>query len=145
MAERIAIGDEFHARNQDGEMRRVYDDTDFEAETAWCAQCGTPLDPNSTYYDCETYECDAILCGECEGRPGVGCYCPRHRGNAMLLTSKEAEYTYPYAFGTGGDRSPPTVASNGWRGRRLNTVVAYGFPTCFGTSDIFSGVSQGTP
>lgn len=100
-AECVAIGDEFYIRNNDGEMRRVYDDTDFEDETAWCAQCGTPLDPSSTYYDCEAYGCDAILCEECEGRPEVGCYCPRHRGNAMLLTSKETEYAYPYAFGNG--------------------------------------------
>lgn len=103
-AECVAIGDEFYIRNQDGEICRVYDDTDFEDETAWCAQCGTPLAPSSTYYDCETYNCDAILCEECEGRPEVGCYCPRHRSNAMLLTSKETEYTYPYAFGNGGDR-----------------------------------------
>lgn len=98
-AECAAIGDEFYVRAQGGEMHRVYDGTDFEDETAWCAQCGTPLDSSSTYYDCETYGCDAILCEECEGR--VGRYCPRHRGNAMLLTSKETEYTYPYAFGTG--------------------------------------------
>lgn len=100
-AECVAIGDEFYVRTQDGEMRRVYDDTDFEDETAWCAQCGTPLDTSSTYYDCEAYGCDAILCEECEARPEVGGYCPRHRGNATLLTPKEAEYTYPYAFGNG--------------------------------------------
>ena len=100
-AECAAIGDEFYVRAQDGEMRRVYDDTDFEDETAWCAQCGTPLTTSSTHYDCETYWCDAILCEECEGRPETGRYCPRHRGNAMLLTPKETEYTYPYAFGNG--------------------------------------------
>lgn len=100
-AECVAIGDEFYVRTNDGEMRRVYDDTDFEDETAWCAQCGTPLNPSSTWYDCEAYGCDAILCEECEGRPEVGCHCPRHRGNGMLLTSKEVEYTYPYAFSDG--------------------------------------------
>lgn len=100
-AECVAIGDEFYIRTNDGEMRRVYEDTDFEDKTAWCAQCGTPLAPSSTYYDCEAYGCDAILCEECEGRQEVGCYCPRHRGNAMLLTSKETEYAYPYAFGNG--------------------------------------------
>lgn len=100
-AECAAIGDDFYVRTQDGEMRRVYDDTDFENEEAWCAQCGTPLDPSSTSYDCEAYGCDAILCEECEGRPEVGCRCPRHRGNAMLLTSKEAEYVCPYASGNG--------------------------------------------
>lgn len=100
-AECVAIGDEFYIRTNDGEMRRVYDDTDFEDETAWCAQCGTPLNPSSTWYDCDAYGCDAILCEECEGRPEVGCYCPRHRGSAMLLTSKETEYTYPYASENG--------------------------------------------
>lgn len=100
-AECVAVGDEFYIRTNDGEMRRVYDNTDFENETAWCAQCGTPLDTSSAYYDCETYGCDAILCEICDGRSDGGCYCPRHRGNAMLLTSKETEYTYPYAFGTG--------------------------------------------
>lgn len=100
-AECVAIGDEFYIRTNDGEMRRVYDDTDFENETAWCAQCGTPLDTSSTYYDCETYGCDAILCEECEGNAEGDCRCPQHRGNAVLLTSKEAEYTYPYAFGAG--------------------------------------------
>ena len=98
-AECVAIGDEFYIRTQDGEMRRVYDDTDFEDETAWCAQCGTPLDPSSTYYDCDACGCDAILCETCEGR--LGCYCPRHRSNGMLTASKEAEYTYPYPFGDG--------------------------------------------
>lgn len=100
-AECVAIGDEFYVRTQDGEMRRVYDDTDFEDETAWCAQCGTPLDLSSTYYNCDAYGCDAILCETCEGRLDGGCYCPRHRGNGMLLASKEAEYTYPYPFGDG--------------------------------------------
>lgn len=90
-AECVAVGDEFYIRSSDGEMYRVNDDTDFKNETAWCAQCGTPLDTSSTYYDCEVYGCDAI----------VGRYCPRHRGNAMLLTSKETEYTYPYAFDNG--------------------------------------------
>lgn len=100
-AECVAIGDELYVRTDDGEMRRVCDDTDFEDETAWCAQCGTPLDPGSTWYDCDAYGCDAILCEECEGSSDCGCRCPRHRGAAMLATSKEAEYTYPYASGNG--------------------------------------------
>lgn len=100
-AECVAIGDEFYIRTNDGEMRRVYDDTDFEDETAWCAQCGAPLDPSSAYYNCEAYGCDAIICEACEGTSEGDCYCPRHRGNGMLLASKEAEYTYPYAFGDG--------------------------------------------
>lgn len=82
-------------------MRRVYDDTDFEDETAWCAQCGTPLGPSSAYYNCEAYDCDAILCEGCEGSSDGGCYCPRHRGNGALLASKETEYTYPYTFRNG--------------------------------------------
>lgn len=100
-AECVAIGDEFYVRTQDGEMRRVYDDTDFEDETAWCAQCGTPLDPNSIYYDCDAYGCDAILCETCGGTSEGDCYCPRHRGNGLLMSPTEAEYTYPYAFGDG--------------------------------------------
>ena len=100
-AECVAIGDEFYVRTSDLEMRRVHDDTDFEDETAWCAQCGTPLDPSSAYYNCEAYDCDAILCEGCEGSSDGGCYCPLHRGNAALLASKETEYTYPYTFRSG--------------------------------------------
>lgn len=101
-AECVAIGDEFYIRTNDGEMRRVYDDTDFENETAWCAQCGTPLDPSSAHYDCESYDCDAIICEDCDGGQHGGCYCPRHRDTATLSKSpKEPEYTYPYAFGDG--------------------------------------------
>lgn len=99
-AECVAIGDEFYVRTPDFEMRRVYDDTDFEDETAWCAQCGTPLDPSSACY-CDAYDCDAILCEGCEGSSDGGCYCPLHRCNGVLLASKETEYTYPYAFGNG--------------------------------------------
>jgi hypothetical protein len=100
-AECVAIGDEFYVRANDGEMRRVYDDTDFENETAWCAQCGTPLDPSSAYYDCGACGCDAILCEQCEGSSDGGCYCPRHCGNGMLREPKGAEYTPPYTFGSG--------------------------------------------
>lgn len=100
-AECVAIGDEFYVRTNDGEMRRVCDNTDFEDETAWCAQCGTPLDPSSAYYDCDAYGCDAILCETCEGTSEGDCYCPRHRGNGLLRSPMEAEYTYPYPFGDG--------------------------------------------
>ena len=100
-AECVAIGDEFYIRTNDGEMRRVYDDTDFEDEIAWCAQCGTPLDPSSAYYNCEAYGCDAIICEACEGTSEGDCYCPRHRSNGLLGSPTEAEYTYPYAFGDG--------------------------------------------
>lgn len=41
--------------------------------------------------------------------------------------------------------TPPTVASSGLRVSRLNSPEAYGFLTCIGTYDEFSGVSQGTP
>lgn len=97
----VTIGDEFYVRTQDGEMRRVHDDTDFEDEAAWCAQCGTPIDPGSVYYDCDAYCCDAILCETCGGTSGDDCYCPRHRGNGLLTSPMEAEYTYPYALGDG--------------------------------------------
>jgi hypothetical protein len=101
-AECVTIGDEFYIRTQDGEMRRVYDDTDFEDETAWCAQCGTPIDPSSVYYDCDAYGCDAIICETCGGTyEGDRYYCPRHRGDELLRSPTEAEYTYPYAFGNG--------------------------------------------
>lgn len=100
-AECVAIGDEFYVRTQNGEMRRVYDGTDFEDETAWCARCGTPIDSSSVYYDCVAYGCDAIICEPCEGTSEGDRYCPRHRGNSLLMTSKETEYTYPYAFGDG--------------------------------------------
>ena len=96
-AECVAIGDEFYVRTQDGEMRRVYDDTDFEDETAWCAQCGTPIDPSGVYYGC-----DAIICETCGGTyEGDRYYCPRHRGDELLRSPMEAEHTYPYAFGDG--------------------------------------------
>lgn len=102
-AECVTIGDEFYIRTQDGEMRRVYDGTDSEDETAWCAQCGTPLDTSSVYYDREFYDCGAIICETCEGTSeGDRHYCPRHRGDELLRPPMEAEYTYPYAFGNGG-------------------------------------------
>lgn len=69
----VAIGDEFYVRfgNGDG-MRRVYNVGDFDDEDEWCAQCGTPIDPDSgEYYCCDVYDCDAVLCDYCGGGLGV--------------------------------------------------------------------------
>lgn len=96
----VAIGHEFYVRFNDGDkMRRVYNVGDFEDEDEWCAQCGTPIDPDgSEYYSCDVYECDAVLCGNCGDSVTCDRYCPRHRGNELLTDSMEPEYTYPYAF-----------------------------------------------
>ena len=88
----VAIGNELYIRQDENTMRRIYNISDFDDETAWCAQCGTPLDPDeSDYHTCDVYDCDAILCENC------GDYCPRHRGNKLLTDRKTPEYTYPYA------------------------------------------------
>lgn len=102
-AQCVAIGDEFYARFGDGEMRHVRNLADFDDESEWCAQCGTPIDPDSSeYYSCDAYECDAVLCEDCgDSQPCDGYYCPRHRGIEMLAAGKEDEYIYPYAFGDG--------------------------------------------
>lgn len=43
----VAIGSEFYVRFRDGEgMRRIYNVGDFDDEDEWCAQCGTPIDPD---------------------------------------------------------------------------------------------------
>lgn len=100
-AQCVAIGDEFYVRLQNGEMRYVEYTSEFEDETAWCAQCGTPIDTaGSAYYCCDEYSCDAVLCEDC-GDSGYGYYCPRHRINGIFATGSEAEYTYPYAHGHG--------------------------------------------
>ena len=100
----VAIGAEFYVRFNNGdEMRRVYNVGDLDDESEWCAQCGTPIDPDgSEYYRCDVYECDAVLCGDCGDIHG-DYYCPAHRGNELLADSMAPEYTYPYAFG-GGNR-----------------------------------------
>lgn len=60
-AQCVAIGDEFYVRYGGG-MRRVYDSDDFDDEDEWCAECGTPIDTDSSeYYCCGVYECDAVL------------------------------------------------------------------------------------
>lgn len=99
----VAIGTEFYVRFNDGDsMRRVYNMCDYDHEDEWCAQCGTPIDPDGGgYYSCDVFGCDAVLCENCGG--GVTCnyYCPRHCGNGLLTDNKEPEYTYPYTFGGG--------------------------------------------
>lgn len=98
-----AIGDEFYVRfgNGDG-MRRVYNVGDFDDEDEWCAQCGTPIDPdNGEYYCCDVHGCDAVLCGNCVDGMTCDYYCPRHRGSGILTDGKEPEYVHPYAFAGG--------------------------------------------
>lgn len=100
----VAIGRELYVRLNNGdEMRRVYNAGDFENEEEWCAQCGTPIDPDGgEYYSCDVYDCCAVLCDNCGGSLTCdGYYCPRHRGAETLMDSKEPSYVYPYAFGDG--------------------------------------------
>ena len=99
----VAIGDEFYVRFSNGDgMRRVYNVSDFNDEDEWCAQCGTPIDPDSgEYYSCDVYDCDAVLCDHCGGSQAYGYYCPRHRGAEAFMDTKEPSYIYPYAFGNG--------------------------------------------
>lgn len=103
-AECLAIGDEFYVRQGGDGMRRVHNVGDFDNEDEWCAQCGTPIDPDGgDYYGCDVSDCDAVLCDDCGG--GLTCdgyYCPRHRGAKAFTDSKEPSYVYPYAFGNGG-------------------------------------------
>lgn len=97
----VAIGNEFYVRFNDG-MRRVYSVDDFSNEDEWCAQCGTPIDPDSgEYYSCDVFGCDAVLCENCGGGFCGDYYCPRHRGNELLTDSMGPEYTHPYAFVNG--------------------------------------------
>lgn len=100
----VAIGSELYVCFSNGdEMRRVYNVGDFDNEDEWCAQCGTPIDPDGgEYYCCDVFDCDAVLCDDCGGIMTCdGYYCPRHRGSETLMDGKEAEYIYPYAFGDG--------------------------------------------
>ena len=102
----VAFGSELYVRLDDGEeMRRVYDVGDFGDEGEWCAQCGTPIDPDGgEYYCCDFHECDAVLCDHCGGSLVCdGYYCPRHRCAEAFVDTKEPSYIYPYAFG-GGNR-----------------------------------------
>lgn len=100
----VAIGSELYVRFNNGdEMRRVYNVGDFEDECEWCAQCGTPVDPDGgEYYGCDVFDCDAVLCDDCGGsQTGDGYYCPRHRGSEAFMDCQEPSYVYPYAFGDG--------------------------------------------
>lgn len=102
-AQCVAIGGEFYVRQDGDGMRRVYSAADFDKEDEWCAQCGTPIDPDgSEYYCCDVFWCDAVLCENCGGSMICGYYCPRHRGNELLTDSMEPSYVYPYAFENGG-------------------------------------------
>ena len=101
-AQCVAIGDDFYVRLQDGNMRRVDSAADFEDESEWCAQCGTPIDTDSSeYYVCDVFDCDAVLCDNCGGY-GNNYYCPRHRINETFSEGKDCEYVYPYAHEHGG-------------------------------------------
>lgn len=104
-AQCVAIGREFYVRFNNGDgMRRVYNVDDFNNEDEWCAQCGTPIDPDGgEYYCCDAFGCDAVLCEYCGGSMTGNYYCPTHSGNDLLTDSMEPEYTYPYAF-VGGNR-----------------------------------------
>ena len=98
----VAMGDDFYVRFPNGEMRYVEYASEFDDETAWCAQCGTPVDSaGSEYYCCDYDYCDAVLCEYCGGS-GNGYYCPRHRINGTLSSGRECEYTYPYENVCGG-------------------------------------------
>lgn len=96
----VAIGGEFYVRFNNGDgMRRVYNAADFENEDEWCAQCGTPINPDEDeYYCCDAYGCDAVLCEYCGGGMTCDYYCPRHHGAEAFTDTKEPAYTYPYAF-----------------------------------------------
>ena len=99
-AQCVVIGSEFYVRCNNGDsMHRVYNMCDFNNEDEWCAQCGTPIDPDGDeYYCCDVYDCDAVLCEYCGGSQADGYYCPRHRGAEAFMNVKEPSYTYPYAF-----------------------------------------------
>ena len=43
-----AIGADLYVRFENGEMRRVDCMGDFNIESDWCAQCGTPMRPSSS-------------------------------------------------------------------------------------------------
>lgn len=103
-AQCVAIGREFYVRFNNGDgMRRVYNMCDFDDEDEWCAQCGTPINPDSgEYYSCDVYDCDAVLCEYCGGGMTGDYYCPRHRSAEAFADAKEPTYTYPYAFENGG-------------------------------------------
>lgn len=115
----MAIGDELYVRFGDG-MRRVYNTGDFEDEEAWCAQCGTPVDPDGgDYYCCDVFSCDAVLCDDCGGSLTCdGHYCPQHRRAKAFTDDKEPSYVYPYASGDGSRFTfglSPNCPTTSWR------------------------------
>lgn len=96
----FVANDDFYVRLNDGRMQHVDYVDDFDDETAWCAQCGVPVDVDGgEYYCCDADGCDAVLCDYCGG--SINYYCPRHRLNSMLQDGREPDYIYPYAFGDG--------------------------------------------
>lgn len=102
-AQCVVIGGEFYVRFSNGDgMRRVYNVDDFDDEDEWCAQCGTPIDPDGDeYYSCDAYDCDAVLCEHCGGSMTGDYYCPLHRGTEAFMDAKEPSYIHPYTFGNG--------------------------------------------
>lgn len=102
IAKCVAMGNDFYVQSPYGEMRYVEHDYEFDDETAWCSQCGTPVDSaESEYYCCDYDFCDAVLCEDCGGS-GNGCYCPTHSLCKVFATVKEPEYKYPYDHGRDG-------------------------------------------
>lgn len=104
-AQCVAIGGELYVRFNDGDtMRRVYNTADYDDEAQWCAQCGTPINPDGgEYYCCDAYDCDAVLCDYCGcSLTCDGYYCPTHRLIGALAVGKGCEYTYPYDHRRGG-------------------------------------------
>lgn len=92
-----AIGNEFYIRLHNGGMRLVKYASEFDDKDEWCAQCGTPIDPDDNdRHHCDAFGCDAQLCDDCATNTP---YCPQHRGT--LPDAKEDEYTYPYTSGNG--------------------------------------------
>lgn len=97
----VAFGNELYVRFTNGEgMRRVHD---YGNEDEWCAQCGTPIDPDGDeYYCCDDGECDAVLCEDCGDSPTCDShYCPLHRNTEAFADPKKPSYTHPYASGNG--------------------------------------------
>lgn len=78
-----AVGSELYVRYQDGGMRQVAGESDFDHEREWCAQCGTPVDPDDGYA-CESVDCRRVLCEDCyDCLECDGCHCPAHRHVAV--------------------------------------------------------------
>lgn len=76
-----AVGSDLYVRGDDGVMRRVCSEADFDVPDEWCAQCGVPVDPDGgDCYGCDALDCRNVLCGQCgDCLAQSGCYCPYHR------------------------------------------------------------------